>query len=159
MKILKWFFLGPVLLLIVIFSGCELNKAYWDYQVTKMCKKDGGVTVYEKVELSQDEYKKYGGVNGVIPVRSEKYSRADKFDYLAKTEYILMRESNPKLSKSHSWIYRKKDKKVMGEFVSYGRSGGDFPTIIQHPSSFSCADVVGIELDIEKQIFNIKGEM
>jgi hypothetical protein len=157
MKILKWFFLGPILLLIIVFSGCELNKAYWDYQVTKMCKKYGGVTVYEKVELSQDEYNKYGGVNGVIPVPSEKSSRADKFEYLAKTEYTLMREANPKVGKSHSWIYRRTDKKVLGENVSYGRSGGDFPTIIQHPSSFSCADVAGIELDIEKQIFNIKG--
>jgi hypothetical protein len=81
MKILKWFFLGPVLLLIVVFSGCELNKAYWDYQVTKMCKKDGGVTVYEKVDISKKEHPKLFNIMGTLVLPYEKNKSESPYFY------------------------------------------------------------------------------
>jgi hypothetical protein len=139
MKILKWFFLGPVLLLIVVFSGCELNKAYWDYQVTKMCKKDGGVTVYEKVDISKKEHPKLFNIMGTLVLPYEKNKSESPYFYRYKNS--LVRKGYLSISRGVTLIVSSKENKVVGQQVDYLRSGGDFPTIISFPSSFSCKEI------------------
>ncbi|MBV1928027.1 MAG: hypothetical protein KUG81_00730 [Gammaproteobacteria bacterium] len=143
-------------LVVLAFIFTLLNKAYWDYRVKQMCEADGGVTVYEKVELTQEEYKKYGGIKGTIPVPGENSSIASQYNFLAKRSHHVIRSFNPNITKYEGVIYRNDDKKELGKMVTYYRSGGDFPTIIGHPSGFSCRDIPGFKLNIEQQIFSVK---
>lgn len=45
------------------------KKMYWDAQVRKLCAMDGGVKVYETVELTPDLIDKFGRIR--IPAKSE----------------------------------------------------------------------------------------
>jgi hypothetical protein len=42
--------------------------------VKEWCEKDGGVTVYEKLELTKEEYQRNSGKNGFMRVLSENSS-------------------------------------------------------------------------------------
>jgi hypothetical protein len=53
--------LVPLILIGLAIAGTEFNKAYWDHKVRELCEKDGGVTVYEAIELSPEEFKRRGG--------------------------------------------------------------------------------------------------
>ena len=159
MGLIGWIVAIPALLVglvVLIFILCEINKAYWDNRVTKMCKEDGGATVFEIINISQDEYKKLGGINGAIPIPSER-TKKDNDPYFAKRKKQYLNEGNPKVIKRITEIIRRDDKKVLGILTSYSRIGGDIPTGIAHPSSFSCRNVEGVSLDIEKQIFIVNG--
>jgi hypothetical protein len=46
--------LGAALVVALLYLVyCEVNKAYWDSKVRGWCEMDGGVAVFEKVELTQ----------------------------------------------------------------------------------------------------------
>lgn len=146
---LKYIFI----LLVIGVLICEANKAYWDYKVARWCKEDGGVTVYHKVELTQEEYEKNGGKYGSIPVRSKDISREnEEYAYTNKTKII--HEANPEVRRSEDTIYRKSDGKILGMLVHYSRRDGDFPTGF-HPSHFSCLDI--LKNNTLSEIFSIKG--
>lgn len=140
------FLLALVILVIFFYEG---RKAYWDYQVTKMCKKDGGATVFENIKVSYFEYMNLGGVNDAIPVPPEEYKNDSP--YFARTVRQDIREWNPEVKKRITKIIRDVDGAILGMQISYSRIGGDL--IALHPSSYSCRNVEGISLDIEKQIF------
>jgi hypothetical protein len=143
-------------LVILAFIYTEINKSYWDYRVKGMCELDGGVIIYESVILTQEEYEKYGGKNGAIRVPLKNSSSASRYPYLKTNLNYIERESNPSVIKREFIVYRVSDNKKLGKMITYSRNGGDFPTGIAHPSGFSCRDVAGIDLNIEKQIFLIK---
>jgi len=146
-----------ILLLILAVGFYEGRKAYWDHKVTKMCEEDGGVTVYERVELTRKEFENIGGNEyGQIPVPSMRLTK-DNYPYYSELLTIQIRDGNPKVYKNEGRIFRKSDNKLLGLMISYGRSGGDFPTGF-HPSNFGCADLKTIRLDVEKQVFVIEGE-
>lgn len=140
-------------------SGCKTpSQAHWDAKVKEMCEKDGGVTVIEKVALTQEEYKEYGGISGVIPVPGEDSSVASRYAYLSKNIDTEINSSDPVVKRSEYVIYRKSDNGMLGKMVTYSRVGGDIPTGLSAASYFSCADLKTIRLDVEKQIFSVKGE-
>ena len=154
-SVIKFIALTPLILIGLValaFVFTLLNKAYWDYRVEKMCEKDGGVTVYEKVELTQEEY---NGLNGAIVVPLETSSYIDKYLYLLIFKKEIINKSNPSVYRRLATVYRKSDQKEFGKVVNYHRGGGDFPTIIGHPSGFDCSDM-GIKLNIEEEIFYVK---
>lgn len=156
--IIKVIALTPLVLIglvMLAFIFTLLNKSYWDYRVKQMCEKDGGVTVYEKVELSEEEYKKYGGRAEPIRVPLED-SSSTNFFYVKKWLVHTLHKTNPEVIKSEFVVYRKYDGKKFGKMITYTRSGGDFPTIIGHPSGFSCRDIPGFKLNLEQQIFSVK---
>lgn len=158
-NIIVWTVLAAITLLILSALFCEASKAYWDYRVTKMCEEDGGVTVYEKVELTHEEYKKYDGKNGFISVPPEggSVNVTGRFPYLAKSSTHILREFIPKIIRYESIIYRKSDKKELGKRVAYHRSGGDFPIIVLgYRTGFGCRNIPGFKLNIEQQIFSVK---
>jgi hypothetical protein len=156
-KVLKWILLSPVVLFLLGIVFCEINKAYWNHQVRLMCEKDGGVTVYEHIELTQDEFNLLGGFNGYIRAPVEKYAK--KFDlYISTSVHDQIHDINPYVYRSKITIFRRSDKKNLGEEISYSRVGGDFPTGIMHESSFSCGDMEGFNVNITKSIFSVKGE-
>ncbi|MBK9667618.1 MAG: hypothetical protein IPO61_18090 [Gammaproteobacteria bacterium] len=53
-KAIKWILLLPLILAGLGIAYCEANKAYWDHRVRELCKKDGGVTVFERVLLMRE---------------------------------------------------------------------------------------------------------
>lgn len=122
-----------------------------DAMVKELCAKDGGVKVYETVTLPPDKFDKSGQIT---------------FEYLSKGEdalgpdYLFRRgeqyivESYPKIWRHHTQIFRRSDGKLLGDGVSYHRSGGDPLGPWEH-SFFSCPDAVN--MNIEGAIFK-KGE-
>lgn len=146
-------------LAILAFVYTELNKIYWDYRVKELCKKDGGVTVYETVELTQEEYIRNNGKNGFISVPSEKSNKNQKFDFLQKRNRTTLKKSDPAVWKTKTLIYRKSNESILGKIVTFTRRGGGFPTGITHSSSFTCRDIDGFETDGIKKIFIFKGDL
>jgi len=147
--------LALISLLILVLIFFEARKVYWDHEVKNMCEKDGGATVFEQVHLSQEKYKQLGGVNETIPVPPERYKKDSP--YFARTITSEIREWDPEVKKLTTEIVRRKDKKVLGIEIIYMRIGGGISLGIAHPSSFSCRDVAGVKLGIEKRIFVIDG--
>lgn len=156
MGLIGWVVAIPVVLVVIAFLFCEANKAYWDHKVTEMCEKDGGVTVYENVTLTQEEYERNDGKNGVIRVMSESTSK-NNHQYAWSNTDTVINETNPYVRRSEYITYRKSDKKELGKWITYSRRGGDLP-IGFHPSSFSCSDIPNFEKNITKKIFSYKGE-
>jgi len=150
----KWALLVVIGLPVAWFAFCEARKAYWDWRVTQMCEKDGGVIVYQTIQLSDSEYKNLGGSYGAIPVPERRSS--EDAPYVSDTTITNIRESNPRVARWESTIFRRADDIQLGKLVTYARVGGDFPTGIAHQSSFSCRNL-NIRLDIERQIFNVDG--
>jgi hypothetical protein len=128
------------------------QQSYWDAQVREMCEKDGGVMIYERVRLTQDEYRHLGGIGGTVPVPSKSLA-APSAPYVAETKIAKIREWSPEVYRRETVIIRVVDGKVLSRQVTYGRIGGDFPSHA-HPSSYGCADV-GLRLDVERQTFEI----
>jgi len=164
-KIINGIIAAPFLLLgaalvvaLLYFVYCEVNKAYWDSKVREWCEKDGGVVVFEKVELTKNEFKNLGGNQyGQIPLSVEKLTKHD-YPYYSEYKDILLHKGVPSVYRYESTVFRKSNRKPLGMMINYGRGGGDFPTGILHPSHFGCADLKTIRFDIEKQIFIAKGE-
>ena len=145
-----------IVLVTTTFAGCAGyvpgRQAYWDAQVKEMCEKDGGVTVYERVKLTQNEYRRLGGIGGTVPVPTRS-SASPNTPYVADTKIIKIRESNPEVYRRETMIVRVVDGKVLSRQVTYGRIGGDFPSPA-HRSSYGCSEV-GLRLDVERQTFEI----
>lgn len=156
--IIKTIILTPFVIIglaILFFIYTEINKAYWDHRVTELCEKDGGITILEQTELTQMEFESIGGNKyGQIPLVPMRLTKRNYLFYSDESVHY-MKKSYPSVYRWEARVYRKKDKVVVGYVINYLRGGGDFPTIISHPSGFDCKNV-NIKLDIEKQIFKIK---
>ena len=126
------------------------KKMYWDARVRELCGKDGGTKVYEAVELPADLVDKFGRIN--IPEKSDA-KPADLYFYEREIQYL--RNDDPKLSRTHHVIIRRRDNKVLGESIRYGRGGGDLPGP-WHPSTYTCPPISKNNIGIERQVF-IKG--
>ena len=118
-----WIVAIPFILVVIAFLFCEANKAYWDSQVREMCEKDGGVTVYETVTLTREQYLKNDGYKGMITIAPESNSKPHHEFYKKQTNTII-KKSNPKVIRSEYITYRKTDNKKLGTWVTYGRGGG-----------------------------------
>src|SRR6266850_8143339 len=72
------------------------TKAYWDAQIDEMCQKDGGIRVYETVQLTRSEYQTLGGAYGGLPVPD---IGADKREYPYYRQFSerKIREANPEV--------------------------------------------------------------
>ncbi|MBM3358987.1 MAG: hypothetical protein FJY54_14835 [Betaproteobacteria bacterium] len=122
---------------------------YYDMEVNRLCKQDGGVKVYEQVKLPAERFDKWGNV-GVPNKRHAKPSD----DYYFETEIRYLRTGNPSLQRASTVLVRRSDGKVLGESVRYGRGGGDLPGP-WHGSSFSCPSIGEAEGSLETSIFLI----
>jgi len=155
--LIGWIILIPFIfigLIILIFIGCEINKAYWDHKVKEMCEEDGGIKVYERVPVPERYVDKDGLIR--IPTLSRDPTRKP-FGWEAKPDDLFYRivdykhivEGFLSVRRSSIKLIRSTDKKVLGESVSYGRGGGDFPTGLFHGSSYICPE----HLNLEEAIF------
>lgn len=111
---------------------------YYDAQVNRLCKQDGGIKVYETVKLPASEFNKYGQINFYRPTQGENTLGPE---YLFKEETHYYRKDDPEMWRAHYQVIRRIDGKLLGETISYGRAGGDLPGP-WHPSGFSCPEVM-----------------
>lgn len=130
-----------------LLAGCATpSQMAVDAKVKELCAKDGGIKVYETVTVDPGT---------PIRVLTKKYAKAgDEFYY--EWDYQFLKEGRPErgetdLTRSHFRLYRAKDRKLLGESVSYTRRGGDFPGP-SHLSHFSCPDESGPRA-LEKNVF------
>lgn len=130
------------------------KKMYWDARVREMCAQDGGVKVYETVELLEERFDKWGMVKFYHPNMKEQ-ALGPKYEFYLKEKYL--REEKPTIIRSQCSIFRKADGKMLGELVYYIRRGGDLPGF-WHESSFSCPDNVGINNFIKAVFVKSVGE-
>lgn len=130
--------LGLIGLIALFFFYCEINKRYWDYRVTQMCKKDGGLHLFESIAISHEEFLAWGGVDGVrgVPIPSEENMRFD-IPIFERGEIKTISPHRPYVWRSISKYVRRSDGKVLAQHVLYARRGGDFPSPA-HESYFFC---------------------
>lgn len=121
-----------------------VEKILLDWKVDRLCAKDGGIKVYETVELPAEIFDKWGNYD--VPSKRE-MEVTDEYYYERETVYF--KQGNPDLYKSHYKVFRRSDGKLLGEKIRYARRGGDLPGP-WHPSSYSCPD----NLSLFKKIFN-----
>ncbi|MCU7937650.1 MAG: hypothetical protein KZQ99_22845 [Candidatus Thiodiazotropha sp. (ex Dulcina madagascariensis)] len=145
---LLYYVFGGVLFLIWFgsafwpFAG---KKMYYDAQVREMCAKDGGITVYETVELPAEMFNRWGQINFFKPTGGED-ALGTEYKYISSTLFLKRGEHfEVSILRHQRQIYRRSDNKLLGEQVSYSRRGGDLPGF-WHPSSYRCQDSNGKSL-------------
>lgn len=150
---------GLVVALLLGLSGCERHAL--DRQMEELCKKDGGIKVYETVKLPPSEFSNTGQpLAKYVPIAKspEDYLGPD-YRYVQKQEVLAGKNANTekgegRLWRWHSSIYRRSDERLLGESISYGRSGGDGFTFGFQPSSNHCPKP---RIDLIKSVF-VRGE-
>jgi len=124
--------------LLVLFSGCE--KLSLDRQMEDLCRKDGGVKVYETVTLPPEMFDQWGDPFPGWRGRNPEDRLGQEYRYFMEIIDIKRGDAlkgEGELRRFATRIHRRSDNKLMGESISYGRSGGDF-IAFAHPTSRSC---------------------
>lgn len=120
------------------------EKDHLNTQMAELCKKDGGVKIYEKVKFPADIFDSSGLLKNKPVKEGSDYVRELGPDYklVSKSETIKNGEptKNGILLRSHEYIKRLSDGKIMAEVVQYARGGGD-RWFAGMPSSDICPDM------------------
>jgi hypothetical protein len=150
-KVFATLFLAPVVIVVAGIGGCEARKAYYDWQVRKLCDRDGGVVVYERMEMSKADYLRFSRDVG----SGEKFSPlAVESPVSTETTTTYIRRGSPEVRRDEEVFMRRSDNKILARYVYYARVGGDFPSWA-HPSSKGCAPIPG---GVSKRVFSIEGD-
>lgn len=144
-----------VAVVITLLAGCE--RYALDRQMDELCKKDGGVKVYETVRLLPAEYEAVFNYVGKHKTQEDYYG--PDYRYVAESSHLVGKEGdamkgNGELIRHYSAIYRKSDNHLLGESIRYARGGGDFLTLGFQPSGNSCPR---LSVGLAHSIF-VKGE-
>jgi len=129
----------------IALAGCG-SKYAADKEMQALCAKDGGMKVYERVVLPASEFSRWGQPldqywsNQTDPENKlgPDYRYLETNDFLSRGDTL---KGDVQTRKSTTRVYRRSDDKLLGEAVSYGRSGGDsylYLLLGGHPSAFSC---------------------
>jgi hypothetical protein len=141
-------FLSLLLAIIILplISACATpSQILTDAEVKRLCKKDGGIKVYETMTLPAERFEKDGSIR--IPA---KWLAKPEDEFYSESSIHYIKKGYSDLSRIHSKLYRALDKKLLGEIITYGRRGGDIPGP-WHPSSFRCPYITS--QDLYKQVF------
>lgn len=140
-----------ILAVSLLLSGCE--KYSLDQKVKELCAKDGGTKVYQTVKLARDKFNEWGQPNFYQPVQEE---NALGPDYIFRSNVQYYKRGNPQMARYHFQVIRRSDEAVLGESVSYSRSGGDLPGP-WHESSYHCPEEYG-DIPLLTKIFVQSGK-
>ncbi len=137
--VIKGLVIFGTLVLYIWFLWIAVGRNMWlDHQVREMCAKDGGIKVYETVELPRERFDKYGNYH-ISPCGFTKPK--DKYCLESKDHYYLrgnpVSTGSPDFFQSIYRVIRQSDGKVLGERSSFIRRGGGLPGP-WHLTSFSC---------------------
>jgi len=130
-------------LMVAILSGCE--RYALDARMELLCRKDGGVKVYETITLSPQDYDAVIGYRGGGDWKNQESYYGPNYRYVKKYDILHGTEDGPlhgrgRLTRIYSAIYRRSDDKLLGESVTYGRTGGDLFTFGMGPSGRMCPE-------------------
>lgn len=153
-------FLYVFMIFLPLISACTrgpIVKAVLDEEVKRMCEIDGGMKVYESVLLPPNKFDKWGQVRFSIIRKEDRFKKIDSslFYYEINSEYyydVNIREyskGEASLRKTHFYLYRSIDDKLLGEAIVYSRKGGDVYGS-WHESYFSCPSGADISTLKEK---------
>lgn len=130
-----------------LLAGCEAHRL--DQQMKQLCDRDGGVKIYETVKVPPAWLDFAGRPNvqkfprQVLGGGTARQAVADRYIVEEQHEIIKRRSGDDRglylegrLDRYRTIVRRMSDNKILGEEVSYGRSGGDIS--LGHPSSNSC---------------------
>lgn len=121
---------------------------YYDIQVDRMCRVDGGIKIYETEKLTASEYDQFAKGNWLFP---DKASAKSSDKYYSETVRQYLRKDEPDITRRQYRVTRASDGKVLGELTLYGRGGGDLPGP-WHGSSHTCPDRATVS-SFESSIF------
>jgi hypothetical protein len=141
-------FRAPFVLLVSIalgtltLAGCE--KYALDRQMNALCKKDGGVKIYETVTLAEVDFNKLGvplpqyWLDPSLVGSSARLGPA--YRYVSREESL--KAGNPmngdgQLTRFVQEVHRVVDGRLLATSVWYGRAGGDF-LVLGHFSTAGC---------------------
>ena len=131
-------------------AGCE--KYALDRQMEELCKKDGGLKVYETVTLPSSAFDQTGYLRRQD--KSDPSKPLSTHSIVSGGEFSITREitvikagdpftgdgagfiSQGRLERFYTFVMRTDNQKILGSAVSYGRAGGGFS--LGHPDSKSC---------------------
>ena len=140
-------------------GGCE--RWSLDKQMEELCKKDGGVKVYETVTLPASDFSNVGQplARYAKLAKSTNDQYGPDYKYVVKEEILIDRNAKGETGKGilgriHFALYRRADGKLLGESVLYQRGGGDLFTFGFEPSRNACPRP---SADLALAIF-VKGE-
>jgi hypothetical protein len=124
-------------------AGCERYSL--DRQMEELCKKDGGIKVYETVTLPPEMFDQNGDPFPGWRARPESLRLGT--DYRVVREAVEIKQGDPlkgegRLTRFHAKVVRNADNKILGEGVLYARSGGDL-IVVDHYSSKFCPSQLG----------------
>lgn len=127
-----------LLSLLVSMCGCE--KFQLDERMEELCKQDGGVRVFETVQLPPEMFDQNG--DPFPGWRKRKTEDRLGSDYLYERTEATLKAGNPiegegRLLRIERRVARRADSRVLGTSVVYLRSGGDF-IAYAHPTSKVC---------------------
>ena len=124
-------------------GGCE--RWSLDQKMDELCKKDGGIKVYEEVTLPASDFSNTGEPLGkYIPLAKsvEDYLGPD-YRYVVRKDVLVGAQANlenghGRLERIHEIVYRRADNQMLGESIWYARGGGDGFTFGFQPSGDYC---------------------
>ena len=116
-----------LLLLIMLIIIYFLTRfVYVDHQMSLMCAKDGGVQIYEQIEITQAEADSISNSKDFEPVVAlKKDLKAGMPVYRSDIEQEIMKKTYPQISRTEYTYYRVKDDKLLAKVIQYDRAGAD----------------------------------
>jgi hypothetical protein len=125
-----------------------------------MCKKDGGVTVYDRVHISKADI-----TRRVLPMTADgrlgftvKELAHPQAPVYSVEHITYLRDGSPRVQRMESLVMRRADNALVARWVVYSRTGGDFPTGLSEATTFICPDLQQMTSDLHNKLFIIEGD-
>jgi hypothetical protein len=101
--------------------GSMRENAYWDTKVEEWCQKDGGITIFEAIELPTAEYERHlqGGELWLPRTLGPEAKRSDPL--YGRSTISVLKTGNPEVYRSSLSVVRGSDHKVLATRVTYTR--------------------------------------
>lgn len=152
----KFFVALPLIATLIGCAGYVPGRqSYWDAQVKELCAKDGGVQIFEKLRVSEQDLVYLDKLDGKVSVPSKDSANPNSVAYSEFKLSPIYSAGSLAIDRAESTIVRRSDQVVIARWVVYKRSGGDIPTGIAHDSSFTCPDLTKIASDLQ-QLFIVE---
>ena len=124
-----------VLVAVIAFGVTEARKAYWDKKVVEMCEQQGGIKVFQKLQLAPGTYDKLLDERKRIRLPAETVAKSgDMYQFTLASEFVVT--GDLQIRKVTQRVIQRPELKVLAEQTSFARVGGDL--LMPHPTSFAC---------------------
>lgn len=128
----------------VMLVGCE--RWALDRQMGELCKKDGGIKVYETVKLPATDFNNLGQPLAQYATKAGPIEDqlGPEYRFIERREVVAGRKNadpthgEGRVLRIHQSVVRRSDSSLLGEAVWYERGGGDGFTFGFQPSSDYC---------------------